>query len=449
MSRYLMTNAKVHPIKENKKIYNEFLKFKKSFFEDGVSFFDNNIKLFDNDDVFNIFEERIIKNYDNSKNKSEDKYIIQLENTSTKMRHFFANIIWLYNYPIHNQTKKAETKTKELKTYLNKDYHESLQNIKITYNGIATWGMLSHQKYENINLIYFFTKEYIKTKKNPNDILNNLILHSLMCNISNNSNFKKISSLASRHILNYLFNPDKYEPIVNTSCKEKIAKHFQKKYTPQTLDDVLLEIRNDEFGFEKSLFTEVCNHKITINNKNIKIIDIVISPPKPYNFSLERKNFEDDDPFKKERIKLENGEEAEILVYNEIKDNVNMIVLSREVNRLFNENKASEIHSNKDDLIHYSKNFNKFSPFDLISTRGEEIIYIEVKSTTSSEIYFSIHEIRFAYQNLDNYEVKVVNNKIIYDLNMSEVIKSIYNETIDNTKKWSFETIKLKIKIGE
>ena len=104
-----------------------------------------------------------------------------------------------------------------------------------------------------------------------------------------------------------------------------------------------------------------------------------------------------------------------------------------------------EIHSKIDKLIHYSKNFNKFAPFDLISTRGEELVYIEVKSTTGSEIYFSINEIKFAYNHIDNYQVNVVKNEIIYELDISKLINEIYNSIIDNNQKWSFETIKLQL----
>ena len=93
--------------------------------------------------------------------------------------------------------------------------------------------------------------------------------------------------------------------------------------------------------------------------------------------------------------------DAELLVYESIKNHVDTKILGRELNKLFDDNKIVEIHSQIDRLVHYSKNFNAFAPFDLISTRGEEIIYIEVKSTTSNEIYFSTNEIKFAYNHLD------------------------------------------------
>lgn len=442
MSKYLLTNLKMYPTEQNKITYSKFLDFKKSFFEDGVSFFDKNIKLFDDDEVFNEFEKRIIKNYDDSDLDNKTKYLNQLLNSSKKMRHFFANIIWLYNYPIYDTQKT--TKTNDIKDYLGTYYKEDLINIKIDNIGIASYGMLKISKYYDINLIYFFTKKYIKTKNNPNEILNNINLYELMKAISK-ENFDNKQSLASRHILNYLFDPDKYEPIVNTRCKENIAIYFNKEVNEKTLDEVLLQIRNEGFGFNESLYDKVCGEQSLSKNNNIKIKDIIILDNKEYNFSLIQKNFAEDDLFKKEQTKVENGKNAELLVYESIKDNVNIKVLGREINDLFSENRIMEIHSKIDKLIHYSKNFNKFAPFDLISTRGEELIYIEVKSTTGNEIYFSINEIKFAYNHIDNYQVNIVKDEIIYELDISNLIIEIYNSIIDNNPKWSFETIKLKL----
>jgi len=434
----------MYDIDQNKRTYNKFLEFKKSFFENGVSFFDESIQLFDDDEVFNEFEKRIITNYDASKNDSLDKYQKQLKNCSKKMRHFFANIIWLYNYPIHSQTKKPKTKTDEIRTYLDEYYTDKLNNINIDYEGIASWGMLSHQKYENINLIYFFTKQYVKTKDDPNKILNNINLYELMSNLSNEK-FKNISALASRHILNYLFNPDEYEPIVDTGCKEKIANHFNKNFNNQSLDSVLLEIRKEGFGFNESLYDVVCGEQSLNQNNNAKVKEIDISEDKEFNLSLTSNYFDKNEYFKREETKIENGKNAELLVYESIKDNVNIKVLGREINKLFDKNIITEIHSQIDKLIHYSKNFNAFAPFDLLSTRGEEIIYIEVKSTTNSDIYFSNNEIKFAYNHIDNYQVKVVKNEIIYDLDISDLIIDIYNSIKNNNQKWSFETIKFRV----
>ena len=205
MARFLLTNEKMFDVKHNNLVYDEFLKFKEAFFEKGVSFFDPNIELFDNNEVFEEFEKRIIKNYDDSKLKSVSKYLKQLNNSSEKFRHFFACIAWLYNYPIHD--KKNPTKTYEIKEYLGEYYNEDLENIVFKYSGIASYGLLSQFIYYDINFIYFFTKQYITSKSNPHDIINSIDLYTLMKEISN-EDFKNMQKLSSRHMLNYLFNPD-------------------------------------------------------------------------------------------------------------------------------------------------------------------------------------------------------------------------------------------------
>ena len=80
MARFLLTNGKMFDIKHNNLVYDEFLKFKESFFFFCVSFFNPNIMLFDTNEVFEEFEKRIIKNYDDSKLKSVSKYLKQLKN---------------------------------------------------------------------------------------------------------------------------------------------------------------------------------------------------------------------------------------------------------------------------------------------------------------------------------------------------------------------------------
>ena len=109
-------------------------------------------------------------------------------------------------------------------------------------------------------------------------------------------------------------------------------------------------------------------------------------------------------------------------------------MLSRELDILLEDKTIGEIFAETDKVIHYSKNFDSFAPFDLISTKDEQILYIEVKSTTGSDIYFSKNEIEFAHKNIDNYQVKVVKNKKIYDFDISYIITDIYKSIKDNAK---------------
>ena len=439
MARFLLTNEKMFDVKHNNLVYDEFLKFKEAFFEKGVSFFDPNIELFDNNEVFEEFEKRIIKNYDDSKLKSVSKYLKQLNNSSEKFRHFFACIAWLYNYPIHD--KKNPTKTYEIKEYLGEYYHEDLENIVFKYSGIASYGLLSQYIYYDINFIYFFTKQYITLKSNSHNIINNLDLYTLMKEIST-ENFKNMQKLSSRHMLNYLFNPDTYEPIVDTSCKENIVKHYLGKVNKNTLDEDILSIRKNQIGFDISLF-DIC--KKSGISKTAYVLELELEEKKDdFIVSLSSKNYKDDDLLDKYKKQIENGLNAELLVYDEIMKNIDKKVLVNELGKKLGTEKFGEINNKLEQLIHYSKNFDKYAPFDLLSTRGQELLYIEVKSTTGNEIYFSKSELEFAYDHIENYVVKVVKDKEIYDFSIDEILFE-YFEYKEKINLWLIDTIKVKI----
>ena len=439
MARFLLTNGKMFDIKHNNLVYDEFLKFKESFFEKGVSFFNPNIMLFDTNEVFEEFEKRIIKNYDDSKLKSVSKYLKQLKNSSEKVRHFFACIAWLYNYPIYD--KKNSTKTFEIKEYLGEYYNDDLENTVFKYSGIASYGLLSQYIYYDINFIYFFTKQYITLKSNSHNIINNLDLYTLMKEIST-ENFKNMQKLSSRHMLNYLFNPDIYEPIVDTSCKANIVKHYLSKVNKNTLDEDILSIRKNQIGFDVSLF-DIC--KKSGISKTVHILELELEEKKDdFIVSLSSKNYKDDDLLDKYKKQIENGLNAELLVYDEIMKNIDKKVLVNELGKKLGTEKFGEINNKLEQLIHYSKNFDKYAPFDLLSTRGQELLYIEVKSTTGNEIYFSKSELEFAYDHIENYVVKVVKDKEIYDFSIDEILFE-YFEYKEKINLWLIDTIKVKI----
>ena len=439
MARFLLTNEKMFDVKHNNLVYDEFLKFKESFFEKGVSFFNPNIMLFDTNEVFEEFEKRIIKNYDDSKLKSVSKYLKQLKNSSEKVRHFFACIAWLYNYPIYD--KKNSTKTFEIKEYLGEYYNDDLENTVFKYSGIASYGLLSQYIYYDINFIYFFTKQYITSKNNPHDIINNLDLYTLMKKISN-EDFKNMQKLSSRHMLNYLFNPDIYEPIVDTSCKENIVKHYLNKVNKNTLDEDILSIRKNQIGFDISLF-DIC--KKSGISKTAYVLELELEEKKDdFIVSLSSKNYKYDDLLDKYKKQIENGLNAELLVYDEIMKNIDKKVLVNELGKKLGTEKFGEINNKLEQLIHYSKNFDKYAPFDLLSTRGQELLYIEVKSTTGNEIYFSKSELEFAYDHIENYVVKVVKDKEIYNFSIDEILFE-YFEYKEKINLWLIDTIKVKI----
>jgi len=443
MARFLLSNKKMFDIKHHNLVYDEFLKYKEAFFEKGVSFFDPNIELFDNNEVFEEFEKRIIKNYDDSKLKSVSKYLKQLKNSSEKVRHFFACIAWLYNYPIYD--KKNSTKTFEIKEYLGEYYNDDLENTVFKYSGIASYGLLSQYIYYDINFIYFFTKQYITSKNNPHDIINNLDLYTLMKEIST-ENFKNMQKLSSRHMLNYLFNPDIYEPIVDTSCKENIVKHYLNKVNKNTLDEDILSIRKNQIGFDISLF-DIC--KKSGISKTAYVLELELEEKKDdFIVSLSSKNYKDDDLLDKYKKQIENGLNAELLVYDEIMKNIDKKVLVNELGKKLGTEKFGEINNKLEQLIHYSKNFDKYAPFDLLSTRGQELLYIEVKSTIGNEIYFSKSELEFAYEHIENYLVKVVKDGEIYDFSLYEVICE-YFQLKEKINLCLIDTIKVKIDFNQ
>lgn len=129
-----------------------------------------------------------------------------------------------------------------------------------------------------------------------------------------------------------------------------------------------------------------------------------------------------------------------------VKDNKK--VLMNELIKILGTNKLIEISNKLKQLIHYSKNFNQFAPFDLFYTRGQELVYVEVKSTTGNEIFFSNEELEFAFKNLENYMVKVVKENKIYNLDLSDIIID-YHELRNSTSSWKIDTIKVKIDFSE
>jgi hypothetical protein len=255
-------------------------------------------------------------------------------------------------------------------------------------------------------------------------------------------NFKNMQKLSSRHMLNYLFNPDIYEPIVDTSCKENIVKHYLGKINKNTLDEDILSIRKNQIGFEVSLF-DICR-KSGIS-KPAYVIDLDFEQKKDdFIISLSSKNYKENDLVDKYKRQIENGLNAELLVYNEIIKSIDKKVLANQLGKKLGFEKISEINNKLEQLIHYSKNFDKYAPFDLISTRGQELLYVEVKSTTGNEIYFSKSELEFAYDHIENYLVKVVNDGEIYELSLYEILCE-YFECKEKISLLSIDTIKVKI----
>ena len=201
-------------------------------------------------------------------------------------------------------------------------------------------------------------------------------------------------------------------------------------------------IRKNQIGFEISLF-DIC--KKSGVSKTAYVLELELEEKKDdFIVSLSSKNYKDDDLINKYKKQIENGLNAELLVYNEIIKDIDKKVLANELGKRLGFEKFSEIGNKLEQLIHYSKNFDKYAPFDLLSTRGQELVYIEVKSTTGNEIYFSKSELQFAYDNIDNYLVKIVKDGEIYDLLLNDVLYE-YFECKNLINSWTIDTIRVKV----
>lgn len=448
MSQYLITH-KEYATPNVIEAHNLFSEFRKAFFEDGVSFFDSSLKLFDTDEVFREYEKRIIKNYDPSRDDSKEKYTRQLENSSKKFRHFFANLIWLYNLPMRD--KYHPTKVDEILLYLQDPAYSHIIAQKTPQEGYINYGNSFQAKYYDVNFIYYFSHDFIKNRENPNFIINNLNIIQRMQGLSN-ARFKDMQNLASRHVLNYLFNPAQYEPIVCTKDKRKIITHFLGNYDDEFLDEDLYKIRKDGFGFDESLYAIVYEYpsikpiqrirKKSSSDTRTAILSNVSKQPKDYNMSFIPKHHDCIEDYKN---KLENGILAEKLIYENIIKTTNKPLL---INALYKQDltkNLSNITENIDKIIYYTKYYDSYAPFDLITTKDEKLLYIEVKSTLGNEIYFSRNEILFAYEHQDNYEVKIVKNQIIYTLEMKNYIQDLYDYVFHHAYTWQAESVKFPI----
>lgn len=438
---------------EKVSIYKLFQDFKNNFLEEGVSFFDPNIKLFEDESIFEDFENRIIKGYDSSNNNSLDKYSKQLEDASMKTRHFFANLTWLYNFPIRNESKGRQTKINETAIFLNIKETTSIET-KIASNGILNFGNLFHSKYADINFIYFFVKHYIQTKEDFNKIINNIDINTLIEEISSTNKLNK-STLPSKHILNYLFNPSYYEPIGSREDKRKVVASFMGDYDDSTLDEDLHTIRlSNNLEDSNSLFYNGREFEGKLKKRKKKkeyslkkaFLNKSKSNKKQFQFNCNKKSdkFDFDKLSSDYENKIKKGLEAEELVLEYEKEVVNKSDLTNLINKIDKFNSIGIIASNIDKIMHYSKNIYMYSPFDIISCRNKSILYIEVKSTTNDTIFMSRNELIFAYENFDNYEVRVVKDKEIFKFDLDkntleDIYKSLHNES------WLVENISLKL----
>ncbi len=439
MSNYLETNTE-YPNKEHIDGFNIFNKYMELILN-GKSIFDHSINFMNSDELFNIYEKNIIEKYINTTDHHTEKYKQQLKGTSNEFKHFFATLTWIRLYPILDM--HTENKISEINLYLPKGSEISEKDDYFKYKGVAHYGRLRVKTYEDLNMIFFFIRTYKKNRtKNLNDILNEIDYYDEYT-LGEDRSTTRHDSIPSRHMLNYFFNKEHYEPIVDASAKRRILEYYHvpsiSTMDKVTIDKNLYQIRVDINDFKISLFSQVelgikTNKKATTATFSSTSSDI----------DYKKKNIDShDEILESYKKKLENGLKAEILVWEKLKKEIDkpsfINIIKQEFD--FSFDYAAQ---NFEKIMHYSKNYNTYAPFDLLTVDENELIYVEVKSTTSDVVYFSKQEIKFANEHQDCYIVYIVKDEEIYTFDYSDTIRDIYTQMFKNND-WSFDTVKIRI----
>ncbi len=439
MSNYIETNT-AYPNQEHIDGYNVFNKYMEIIL-DGKSIFDNSIDFINSDEVFNSYDKNIIEGYIDSSAHHTEKYKKQLKGTSHTFKHFFATLIWMRLYPMFDMSE--ESKIAEINLYLPKGFEVSEENDYFRYKGVASYGQLKVKSYEDLNMIFFFIRAYKKDRtKNLNDILNEIDYYDEYT-LGQDRNTTRHDSIPSRHMLNYFFDKEHYEPVVDASGKRRILEHYDVS-SVLTMDRVevdenLYQVRVDIDDFKISLFSQV---KLGIKTNKKATAGSFSSSSSGINYKKTKIDSHDEmlESYKK---KLENGLKAEILVWERLKKEVDkpsfINIIKKEFD--FSFDYAAQ---NFEKIMHYSKNHNTYAPFDLLTVDENELIYVEVKSTTSDVVYFSRQEIKFAYEHQDCYIVYIVKDEEIYTFDYMDITNDIYIQ-MHKSNDWSFDTVKIKV----
>ncbi|MGB5920392.1 protein NO VEIN domain-containing protein [Arcobacter sp.] len=448
-----------------------FEEFKQTVLIEGNSFFNKKIKIF-SEKNFSTFEDRYIKNYISDKNYSFlEKIDLQTSNTTDSFKHLFANYLWLYNYffsSIRNHRyykvgRTLEAKIKDVSFLLGKDLNE---NFFPKY-GFANCGIsYTHNKYEEVCVIHIFMKKLFENK----DLIykEELEKEIKLINVKNELEFyrgKEYKKAGIKAILLFLLFPNKYEPIVSYTDKNMIVDCFLEDKSDD-VDKDILEIRK-KFDIKTSFYTDDLLYKW---NKNKQLSTVIKNKFKLGMFqdsaSARLKKFipyDEDYLGKLAKDKCQNGLLAEELVFNTyFKEFIDKkgVVLQPILQKLIDikyiefedENYNKLMKKSTKDICHFSKNINAFAPFDIICPIDGKVFFVEVKSFKNSrEIFFSYSELKFAFENIENYFVVIVTNNSLYKIdNLNDALFQIYNELLELKSGIGFleiETIKIKLDV--
>lgn len=454
--------------------YNLYKIFYSNFIVKKISYFDSSIHF--SNDILAKYETAIFENYiDGTVLTFDEKIRLQLENKSRELRHFSANLLWLYNfflssivYGSYKVDKAVKTKRQEVQNVLN----ETVSIDLFPSIGYANAGQAyKTKKYEELAYFYIFVK---KVYSQP-ELLEVKNLDALLSFVENmnlatdlpQKIFRTLNKTGAKNILLFLLAPEKYEPIISYTDKIKIVK----AYYPDGINDInkaLLYIRY-KYNITDSFYS----------SKNIKVWNGQDSLPKA--IIIQKNNTNLKNTFRKTKIEdkddlqesyfcnIDTGLEGENIVaemlYKKYLDKLNASQKSQSVMLIqkslltigykLDDISANVLNKNLQEISHFSKNIHTKAPFDIIYTQNAEVFFVEVKSTSNNnqsfKIYFSLNELDFAIKNAQNYELYVVKNNSIFEVDTNDLL-SIFDDiltyNIENSEA-QIEQISLFISILE
>lgn len=438
-----------YPIKRNQNDYQLFLDFNKSFFINGCSYFDKTLKVITKENL-DEFEERFITNYiaGNEQNFNE-KASKQLKNSSRSFKHLFSNYIWLYNFFFssvddgsYKISKSVLSKYNEVNSYL----EEYIEIELIPEFGFANCGT-SYNTRKDVEMCYIhiFTREIFKNptlltqQENLIKFIKNMDVKTQIRNYVGTNLFKS----GIKNILLFLLIPDMFEPIVSYEDKKSIVNGFGEINSKKDIDENLLLIR-EKFNINKSFYEDkyflIWRNAKTIKKTNSNEIRKarVIATSKHQTISKKIKLKTNDDLQEEYNNRLKAGQNAEEVVFFDLqkrfmskkKDIEYINIIFKALCNLYSFEEVKQLrNSSLKEISMFSKYVYTNAPFDIIYFDGSDIKFVEVKNCSSRpyKIYMSVGELNFAYEHNDYYELKIVINDEI--LNLEDLpIKELYNQ---------------------
>lgn len=441
----------LYAIQNNQKDYELFEEFKTTFIINKCSLFDKSLNVF-NQKNLDEFEERFIKNYIAGNNqKFNEKAFQQLKNSSFEFKHFFTNYLWLYNLFFsslddghYHVSKSVASKKSELELYL----EQSISDHLIPKYGFANCGTsYNTRKDVEICYIHIFMK---KIFDNPNILNEENALIQFIKTMSVQKQLihyigANVFKAGIKNILLFLLIPEKFDPIVSYTDKENILKGFGKIDVNRDIDDNLLLIRQ-KFNIQNSFYDDENLQKwqnIKRQSTPKKSYEIKIINPDFLNLnSTLNQNFvlKTNEDLKEEyNNKLIAGKKAEEIVYLDLVTNFMsnpkklgsyFKIISQELTNLYTLEKIQPLmNKSLKEICMFSTYIHTTAPFDIVYTNGSSVKFVEVKSCSSKpyKIFMSFNELKFAFENIDHYELKIVIDEKIYSLD-NFPIEDLYYE---------------------